>query len=320
VILVTGGLGFIGSHTTRALLDLGEACIATQHRAGEIPDFLSTDLGERLIIEPLDVEDRASLSRIGERHAITGIVHLADSAARSVATQEAALRLDGLFDGLGHVLQAAKEWAVRRVTVASTIGVYGGVTSEAWTEDLRLPMVASHPIPTLKKCTELLAGLARAELGLEIVSVRPAAAWGPRGRPSSRFVALPALVHTAVTGRADLLPPPGSLYAGDGGDLCYVKDCGRAIALVQTAAELKHTTYNVGSGRVTTNAAVVNAIRDRVPAFAYELARGRTPDAAPSDPVLDLTRIRQDTPYEPAYDLESGIADYMEWLDARHER
>ena len=33
MILITGGLGFIGSHTTRALLDLGESCVLVQRRA-----------------------------------------------------------------------------------------------------------------------------------------------------------------------------------------------------------------------------------------------------------------------------------------------
>ena len=52
MILITGGLGFIGSHTTRALLDLGERCVVTQHHRTEAPAFLREELGERLIIEP----------------------------------------------------------------------------------------------------------------------------------------------------------------------------------------------------------------------------------------------------------------------------
>lgn len=89
------------------------------------------------------------------------------------------------------------------------------------------------------------------------------------------------------------------------------KDCSRAIALIQTAARLKHDTYNVGSGRVTTNAEIVTAIRDQVPDIAYTLAEGRNPTSAPADPCLDLTRIRQDTGYQPGYDCARGIADYI---------
>lgn len=41
MILVTGGLGFIGSHTVRALLDLGEGCVLVQRRTAEVPAGLA---------------------------------------------------------------------------------------------------------------------------------------------------------------------------------------------------------------------------------------------------------------------------------------
>ncbi|HYZ82693.1 MAG TPA: NAD-dependent epimerase/dehydratase family protein, partial [Solirubrobacteraceae bacterium] len=74
--LITGGLGFIGSHTARALLDLGEHCVVTRHSATRVPDFLQPELGSQLHVEPLDVEDAAALLELGKRYAITGIVHL----------------------------------------------------------------------------------------------------------------------------------------------------------------------------------------------------------------------------------------------------
>jgi UDP-glucose 4-epimerase len=77
VILITGGLGFIGSHTARALLDLGESCLLTQHRASRLPDFLTDDVGTRALVEQLDCTDQAAFLQLGECHEITGIVHLA---------------------------------------------------------------------------------------------------------------------------------------------------------------------------------------------------------------------------------------------------
>jgi nucleoside-diphosphate-sugar epimerase len=41
MILITGGPGFIGSHTARALLDLGESCVLTPHRVARRPEFLT---------------------------------------------------------------------------------------------------------------------------------------------------------------------------------------------------------------------------------------------------------------------------------------
>ena len=55
--LVTGGLGFIGLHTARALLDRGEDVVLTQYRVAREPDFIKPELGKRAFIEQLDVAD-----------------------------------------------------------------------------------------------------------------------------------------------------------------------------------------------------------------------------------------------------------------------
>src|SRR4051794_12418449 len=75
MILITGGLGSIGSHTARALLDLGESVVLTAHRSTELPEYLSGEPHGRVVVEPLDTTDEASFLDIGRRHEITGIVH-----------------------------------------------------------------------------------------------------------------------------------------------------------------------------------------------------------------------------------------------------
>jgi UDP-glucose 4-epimerase len=318
--LITGGLGFIGSHTARALLDLGEQCVVTEHSATQIPDFLAPDLGGRLSVEPLDVENERTLLEIGRRHAITGIVHLADPGADRLWNRARDGRLDGLFDSLFHVLNAAREWSVTRVTIASTIGVYGGLAPGRWSEDAALPMLAGHAIPTAKKCSELLATLIGEQSGVEAVHIRPSAIWGPGGRRRSNFFALPGLVHAAASTDTEGSAIQRPLYRGDATDACYVKDCARAIALLQTTPALSHRTYNIGSGQTTSNGQIVAAIRRTIPRAEFELAEGRNPLSPPVDPLLDLTRIRTDTGYQPAYDVETGIADYIAWLRSGHDR
>jgi UDP-glucose 4-epimerase len=309
MIMVTGGLGFIGSHTTRALLDLGEPCVLVQRRAsGGSPEFV----GEA-IVERADIIDLPSLLDIGTRHKITGIVHLAGSVPWPPGAHEP---LDGArkaITSLLNVLQAARDWGVRRVGVASTIGVYGGVDAAASPlgEDLPLPMVSGHVIPAFKKIGELLTDHLGGATGVEIVNYRIAAIWGPLGRAASPFFAAPQLVHAAAHGTTpDLTALRGPAYAEDTGDLCYARDCGRAIALLQVADRLDHRTYNVASGRATSNAEIIAAIRRVVPDARVDLPTGGT-----SEPLyLDITRLRQDTGYQPEYDTERAVADYLTWL------
>ena len=135
---------------------------------------------------------------------------------------------------------------VRRFSVASTIGLYAGVDEVPWREDAPLPVVAGHQIPVFKKTAELFATLTGDSAGFDAVTLRIGTIWGPLGLPDSPFFALPRLLSAAVWGEdPDLTPPRPPAYAEDGGDLCYVKDCGRAIALLMLAERLNHGTYSV---------------------------------------------------------------------------
>ncbi|MFI7702574.1 NAD-dependent epimerase/dehydratase family protein [Nonomuraea sp. NPDC049480] len=309
MILVTGGLGFIGTHTTRALLDLGETCVLVQRRPGTFPD-------ERVFVEQADLTDEAALLDLGKKYEITGIVHLAGSVPWPPGPDAPADAAERALKSLLNVFRAASEWQVARLGLAGTIGVYGGAPGESpLPEDVPLPMTAWHPIPAFKKIGELLADHLAGTMDLDVVTYRISAVWGPLGHTPSPFFAAPQLVHAAARGTT---PAGGPMRAGNGIDMCYVKDCARAIALLQTAGRLRHRTYNVGSGRLTTHGEVGAAIKKLVPDARVDLPEGRDPGRL--DVWLDITRLREDTGFEPAYDTDRAVADYLAWLRAGNER
>lgn len=148
MILITGGLGSIGSHTARALLDMGEAVVLTGRRSTQLPEFLADEPGGRVVVEPLDTTDDAAFLDIGKRHEITGIVHLA-AAQFNLPDPVEYLRAESA--ALLNALKAATAWRVRRFSVAGSIGVYVGVDEVPWREDAPLPVLAPHQIHAFKK-------------------------------------------------------------------------------------------------------------------------------------------------------------------------
>jgi UDP-glucose 4-epimerase len=322
MILITGGLGFIGSHTARAVLDQGESCVLVQRHADAVPGMLAGELGRRLFAEEVDITDRPAFLEVGRRHKITGIVHLAGSAPWPPGAHEPVDGARLAIDSLLNVFQAARDWEVARVGVASTIGVYGGAAGgPPYREDMPLPMTAGHVIPAFKKIGELLGDYIGGVTGMEVLSYRIAGIWGPLGRPASAFFGAAQLVHAAVRGTPpDLSALHGPAYADDGIDLCYAKDCGRAIALLALAQRLNHSTYNVAAGRATTYRQIAGAIGKVIPGARFDFPGGRNPDGPGHDFYLDITRIHADTGYQPRYDAERAVADYIAWLRAGNER
>jgi UDP-glucose 4-epimerase len=310
VILVTGGLGFIGLHTARALLDLGEDCVLTQYRVARSPEFIADDLETKVFVEQLDVTDAESFAAIGKKYDITGIVHLAVPGMGALGPFE---DFEMNTKGLLNALRAANDWGVKRITIASSIAVYAGVREVPLREEMPLPMTAGNPTETFKKSFELLSNYVSGRAGFEAVSLRISGIYGPLYHSMAN---LPSrLVHAAVKGVApDVAPPRGPVYAEDGSDLCYVKDCGRSIALLQLAESLEHRTYNVAAGRTTTNKALLAAVQRAVPGFELELLEGFNPRGSGVANYLDISRAHAETGYEPAFDLDASITDYVAWL------
>ncbi len=321
MILVVGGLGFVGVNTVRALRGLGADCVVGRHRTGTVPADL-----DGVPVEPLDVFDLDGLRALGRRYRFTGIVHLATGGGTRPGPDAGPVALaDGALAALtsvANVLQVAHEWGVRRVSLAGAPVVYNGA-AHPWHEAAPLPMTATFPMELAKKSGELLASFIDAHTSIECVWLRLGSLYGP-GYDPARSSLVGRLVHLAVRGTGPGLDGIrfGSVHADDAGDQCHIGDAARAIALVQTARTLAHRVYNVASGQAVPNRAVVEAVRAAVPGFAVELPPGHQPGlpAGSRSWSLPISRLREDVGYAPRYDIATGVADYVAWLRAGNDR
>jgi UDP-glucose 4-epimerase len=310
VILLVGGMGFIGQNAALRLVETGERVVLTQHSARRVPRALEAELGRRVFTAPVDVTNADQVADAIRRHEVDSLINLTAPPAKSVSTQ-ADYRL--YTAGLETVLAAAQAFGLRRVSLGSSVSVYAGLPGP-YREDMPVPVDSPTQVSAFKKAMEILALHWATRAKLDVVALRIGSVYGPLY--SSMFNPVSRIADAAVRGtEPDFADRPGGvIYEDDRADWTYVGDVARGIALVHTAPTLRHRVYNVGSGRASSNREILDAVRAVVPgARCRALRPGRTP-GAPDDPAQDLSRIKTDVGYEPEETLATGVAKYVEWL------
>jgi UDP-glucose 4-epimerase len=311
VILIIGGMGFIGLNTAQRLVETGERVVITQHTAHRLPDSLKGEVGARVFTARMDASNPYEVFEVVRRHQVESIINLMAPPARSVSTQ-ADYHL--YTAGLQNVLEAARTFGLRRVSLGSSVAVYSGLAAGPYREDGPLPLHSPTQVSAFKKGMEMHAHYYAAQAKLDVVALRIASIYGPlyysMHNPIGRMCH--AAVKNAEPDFSDR--PDGKIFEDDQADWTYVKDVARGIQLVHTAETLSHRVYNIGSGRATSNKDIVEAVRRVVPATrCAALKPGRAPGTA-TNPATDLSRIKTDVGYQPEHNLETGIAAYIEWL------
>src|SRR6266511_1875830 len=192
-IAVTGGLGFIGRHLARALLDHRKRVIVLDRRAPGDSDA-NPDIEYRVV----DVREPRSL-RDALRSADL-VFHLAANANGTYSVEHPGEDFQANCVGTFKVLQAAMEAGVRRVVYVSSASVYG--------TPRRFPIRESHPTdPIMPYGASKLAGerFGLAFLhsyGLDFVAARPFCVYGPGEDPATSLVEVSRYLRWHLNGRA----------------------------------------------------------------------------------------------------------------------
>ncbi|MDR0360417.1 MAG: NAD(P)-dependent oxidoreductase [bacterium] len=317
MVLILGGMGFIGLHCARRFLDGGDDVVLSQHRAHREPAFLQGHPVERVRVERLDVTDGAAVLDVLRRNRVDSIVHLAVPALRDVDPLD---EFTTNVLGLRSVLEAGRQAGVRRITVASSLAVYSGVPHGPWHEEVPLPVTSSNHTEAYKKAIEILGLHLGERTGVEVVMVRLAGIFGPlyhsmANLPSRLCVAASRGVEPDLTDLRAGVPRADVAH-----DWCYVEDCAAGIHAVHAAPSLRHHVYNVGGGRATTVGELVAAVRRSAPeAPAAQIAPPDTATPPRTDRYMDLSRITGELGYRPEFGVDGGVARYLDWLREHEE-
>jgi len=327
-ILVTGGLGYIGSHACVALARAGY-CIVVLDNLSNAKESVLPRLRElakaEIVLRKADLRDPNAVENVFKEKQIGAVVHFAGLKAVAESVAKPALYRDNNVGGTVNLLRAMARHGLRRIVFSSSATVYG--------DPQRLPMDESHPLRPrnpygeTKLEVERLLAAAAVSGSLQYAALRyfnpigahPSGRIGedPRGIPNNL---LPYVAQVAV-GRHPKLKVFGNDYPTADGtgvrDYIHVTDLaeGHVAALRFLEAGSESVVANLGTGRGTSVLELVAAFeRASGRSIPVEFAPRRAGDVAAcvADPALAAARLG----WKASLGIDAMCADAWRWQQA----
>lgn len=308
-VLITGGAGFIGSHTCEALLKRGAEITIID----DLNDFYDPSLKERNLSEissigkvnlhRFDIRDQAKLAALFAELRPDSVIHLAARAGVRPSLQQPLLYEEVNVIATIHLLELCRLYPVNNFVFASSSSVYGINSKLPFSESDDISQTVS-PYATTKRSGELLAFNYAHLYQIPITCLRFFTVYGPRQRPEMG-------IHKFV--RKILNEEPIEVY-GDGEsrrDYTYIDDIVAGII-----AALDHpqpfAIYNLGNSSPVTLNELISAIEE---AAGKKAIRKSFPDQPGDVPVTyaDIAKAQRELGFEPHTDLTTGLAKFVEW-------
>jgi UDP-glucose 4-epimerase len=292
-VLVTGGAGFIGSHTCVDLLDHGYEVVVVDNYSNSLPaalDRVQKIAGRPLTAYEVDLRDRDTLSTVFASHPIDAVIHFAGKKAVGESMRIPLEYYDINLGGTTSLLLTMHEHNVHRLVFSSSCSIYGDANRMPLTEDDEA--APTNPYARSKwLCEQVLADACHRYPHLNAIALRyfnpigahPSGLLGedPTGVPNN---VVPYLTQVAV-GRLEEL----SIFGGDYGtpdgtairDYIHVMDLvdGHRVALEHLDDDAGLRVFNLGTGVGTSVRQLVTAFSD---ACGMELPH-RIVDRRPGD-------------------------------------
>ena len=309
-ILLTGGMGFIGSHTAVELINAGKEAVIVDdlsNSRAEVADRIETITGTRPAFHQLDVADKPALDAVFRQHEIEGVIHFAGFKAVGESVEKPIEYYRNNLDTTLTLLEVMRDHHCKQLIFSSSATVYGA-NSEAPFSETAPTGNCTNPYGWTKYMIEqILQGAAHADPELSVILLRY---FNPIGAHESGLIGerpngipnnlLPYLTQTAV-GLRDHLNVYGNDYPTPDGtgvrDYIHVVDLakGHVAALAYAAEHTGAEVFNLGTG-------VGYSVLDVIHAFEkangikikYEIAPRRPGDIATcySDPSKAARLLR----------------------------
>jgi dTDP-glucose 4,6-dehydratase len=326
-ILVTGGMGFIGSAVVRLAVSRGHEVINVDAMtyAACAANVAHVDNSPGYVFEKADIRDAAAIEALFSRHSPDAVMHLAAESHVDRSIDGPAVFIETNVNGTFNMLQAArKHWeetgrpAGFRFHHISTDEVYGSLSPDdpQFTEET--PYDPRSPYSASKAASDHLVRAWGETYGLPVLVTNCSNNYGPFHFPEKL---IPKSIIAALEGR------PIEVY-GKGEnvrDWLYVEDHADALLTVLERGEIGRT-YNIGGENEARNIDLVRTL--------CRLLDERRPAGAPHEGLIEFVtdrpghdlryainpaRMRNELGWRPSLTVEEGLARTVDWYIANED-
>ncbi len=310
-VAVTGATGFLGSHLTGLLVDLG-AEVAVLIRDDLPPSPLSEQWRDRVSAIRGACEDQSVSERLLGEYEVRTFFHLAAQSQVGVANRNPVTTFEANIRGTWSVLEAARRSPrVEQVVTASSDKAYGSQPLLPYDESMSLDGV--NPYDVSKTCADLLARSYHRTYGLPVCITRCGNFFGPGDRNWQRLV--PGTIRSVLCGDRPIIRSDGTMvrdyiYAIDGA-LAYLQ---LAEAMDERPGELDGEAFNFSTEQPLSVLELVAMIQQVSGTKLDPDIRNDAPHEIPEQ-FLSAAKARKMLDWKPRYSMDEALAETVNWYE-----
>ena len=309
-IFLTGGAGFIGSHTTQALaargdqvtiidaFDFGYDVVHKEHNAMLLKEYSNVQIVRG------DIRDSALINRLFKETRPDVVVHLAARAGVRPSLEDPVSYSDINITGTIRLLEAIQKHSIPQLVFASSSSIYGSRKQGPFRESDIVDVPASAYAAT-KKSGELFCANWNYLYGLHATCLRFFTVYGPRQRPEMAISLFTDRIRKGI---------PITMF-GDGSslrDYTFVQDIAQGV-MQAIDNPIGYEVLNLGNGSPIRLDTLIQSIAEVV---GKEAIIQKLPDQPGDVPMTfaDITKAQEMIGYAPKTTIKEGIAQFYEWL------
>ncbi len=307
-ILVTGGLGFIGSNFVRLLLTETKYTVINVDKityAGNPANLTGLEVDPRYKFYRADIADFEAMKKVLAKEKVDYIVNFAAESHVDRSIENPRLFLETNILGVQVLLDCARKFGVKKFLQVSTDEVYGSLsfTDPAFTEDLVLQ--PNSPYSASKAAADLLVRAYHHTFGMFTLITRCSNNYGPYQFPEKL---IPLMINNAL---ADKQLP---VY-GDGKnirDWIYVEDHCRGILATLERGKAGEV-YNFGGNAEVANLALVKLLLATLSKSERLITFVKDRPGHDLRYAMNFAKAQAELNWQPRYDFQAGMKKTVQW-------